>query len=157
MHISAFDRHSLLKAVALIAVVTLAACGDRSPTEVDHGEAVAAEVRDRDSGERLAWTHGEGSSIHWEGSLPQLAVGEGIEVDVVFLDENGTQIPLGGEFEARAEVASGAPSGVIQIEAHGDHVDIEALEVGETEIVFHLWHGGHADWSTPAIALHVES
>lgn len=157
MHISAFDRHSLLKAMALIAVVTLAACGDRGPTEADHGEAVAAEVRDRDSGERLAWTDGEGSSIHWDGSLPQLAVGEGIEVDVVFFDENGTQIPLGGEFEARVEEAGDPPSDIIQIENHGDHVDIEALAVGETEIVLQLWHGGHADWSTPAIALHVES
>jgi hypothetical protein len=153
-----FRRHGRLATMAaLIAVVGLSGC-DRSSTDPvdDHGEPVAAEVFNRDTGELLAETHGTGAAIHWDGSIPTLAVGGGIEVDVVFLDEVGNAIPLGGgEYEVRARLANGAPEGVIGIVNHVDHIDIEGVGEGSTQIVFMLWHGGHADWETPELEISV--
>jgi len=147
----------LLTAVGALLVVGLAAC-DRSPTasEDDHGEPVAAQVFARASGELLAYTHGTGAGIHWDGSIPHLEVGEEIALNVVFLDDEDRPIPLGGEFELRARLATGTPIGVVELSDHGDHIDVEAVGPGQTQIVFMLWHGGHSDWDSPGLTINVE-
>jgi hypothetical protein len=131
---------------------------DRStdPNGNDHGEPVAAEVYNRETGVRLAYTHGTGAGMHWDGGLPHLHVGDELELDVLFLDEHDTVIPLGIEYEMRAILADGAAEGIIEIENHIDHVDIVAIGIGETSIIFQLWHGNHADWETPPITVEVE-
>jgi len=141
----------------LPAIILFTGC-DRStdPHDDQHGEPVAAEVYDRETEELLAYTHGTGAGMHWDGALPHLHVGEEIELDIRFLDEDNNEIPLGDEFEVRAQLADGAPEGIIEIDNHIDHVDIEGISVGETEILFQLWHGDHADWATPALAIEVE-
>jgi hypothetical protein len=146
----------LLAAVGAVVVVGLAAC-DRSPTasEDDHGEPVAAQVFARASGELLAYTHGTGAGLHWDGSIPTLEVGEEIALNVVFLDDEDRPIPLGGEFEVRARLATGAPSGIVELSDHGDHIDVEAVNPGQTRIVFMLWHGGHSDWDSPGLTINV--
>lgn len=153
-----FRRHGRTATMAaLLAVVGLSGC-DRSSTDPvdDHGDPAAAEVLNRDTGELLAETQGTGAAIHWDGGIPTLLVGTGIEVDVVFLDEDGITIPLGvGEFEVRARLADGAPEGVIGITNHVDHIDIEGVAEGVTQIVLMLWHGGHADWETPELEISV--
>lgn len=147
-------KSRILSAFAVFALVGLAACDN--PVDADeHGEPVGAMLVDRDTGVMLAETHGTGSSIHWDGELPVLQPGEGIEVDVVFVDADGTEIPMGGEFTVRASVAAGAPAGIVNVSEHGDHVDIEGVAVGTTSLVFSLWHGGHADWDSPALSVEV--
>jgi len=123
--------------------------------EVEGGDPVAAQLRDRDSGELLAETHGTGENIHWEGELPELTVGEELEVDVIFLDAAGGVVPLGGDFEARMALAEGAAEGIISFENHGDHVDIDAEAAGTTSVVFQFWHDDHVDWETPSIEITV--
>jgi hypothetical protein len=148
-------RSRLVPALALFAVAGLAACDN--PVEADeHGEPVAAQLLDRDTGVMLAETHGSGSGIHWDGGIPHLHPGEGIELDVIFLDENGNEIPLGGEFTVGVELASGAPTGIVSFELHGDHVDLEGVAVGTTSLVFSLNHGSHSDWDSPAIEVEVD-
>jgi hypothetical protein len=114
-------------------------------------EPVGAEVYRRGTDERLAYVHGD----HWHGSIT-IPVGQEAEVDVRFLDEDGNVIPLGGEYTVRAEIAEAQPTDVVSVENHGDHLDIEALAAGETRIVLHLWHDGHADWTTPGLRVVVE-
>lgn len=142
--------------VVALALIGVAGC-DRSSTDPidDHGEPAAAAVYDRSSGELLAETHGTGGNIHWDGGLPDLAVGAGLEVDVVFFDGEGHEIPFDEGFEVRARLADGAPEGVVEVAAHLDHLDIEAVGEGTTELVFMLWHGGHADWETPPLPVTV--
>lgn len=133
-------------------------CSDSSTgPDVDDLEVSEVSLADRDSGEEFAHTHGSGSGMNWHGSLPHLHPGEGIEVNAVFLDADGQPIPLGGEYTVQARLADGSDEGVIEISNHGDHVDIEAIGDGEVEVIFALWHDGHSDFDSPAIAIEVES
>jgi hypothetical protein len=153
------NRHRWLILAAFMAA-GLAACDRDSPTDPgngdEHGDPVAAQVFDRSTGELLAYTHGVGAGIHWDGGVPHLEVGEEIALDVVFLDEDDREVPLTDEFEVRARFADGAPEGVIEFSNHGDHIDVEAVGAGTTEIVLMLWHGGHSDWDSPPLQIHVE-
>jgi hypothetical protein len=141
-----------LFALAVLLTFGLAACdsGVVDPID-DHAEPVAAEVYLRGTEERLAYVHGD----HWHGRI-ELEAGEEIAVDVRFLDEHDQVIGLGGEFTVLAEVAPGHPTGLVDVDGHGDHVDIEALAAGETRILLHFAHDGHIEWSTPALRVVVE-
>ena len=134
-----------------IPLLLLSACSD-SPTEPDPSEPepVAAEVYERGTDNRLAYVHGD----HWHGGI-DLILGQEVEVDVRFLDENDDVIPLGGEYTVQAEIAPGEPTDVIHVHGHGDHLDIEGEAVGETRILIHFWHDDHADWTTPGLRVTV--
>jgi hypothetical protein len=156
-----FARRLVLLTVAPL--VTLSAACDRSPTDTgEHGAPASVELVNRASGQRLAWTHGSGASMHWDGTLPHIDVGDELAVNVRFLRADGTAIALGGEYTVRARLAQqgdgqvGAPN-IIRIDNHGDHVDLSGIAVGRTHVVFLLWHGGHADFTTPPIEVEVES
>ena len=136
----------LLVSVSVIGLLALAGCDSDSPTDPGHENVPAvAQVFDRDTGALLAYTHGTGAGIHWDGGIPHLHVGEEIELDIVFLNDDGEEIAYGSEFEARARLADGSPTGVIQFANHGDHIDVEAIGEGEAYLVLMFWHR-HADW-----------
>jgi len=140
----------------LLPLMALAAC-DRSSTAAEHGEPASLELRERGGNNTLlAWTHGTGSSIHWDGGLPHLHPGDEIAINAIFRDADGNTIPLGGEFTVNAVLAQGSPTGVVALSAHGDHVDIDALSEGVVQIIFQLYHGNHSDWNAPPIELEVE-
>lgn len=137
--------------LGLILLTGLAACSDSPTVPVEpEPEPVGAEIFLRGTQERLAYVHGD----HWDGRL-DLEVGEEIEVDVRFLDEDDEVIPLGGEYSVQAELAPGAAQGIISVSAHGDHLDIDGEAPGETHILLHFWHDGHADWTTPPLRVTV--
>ena len=77
-------------------------------------------------------------------------------MNTIFRDADGDVIPLGGEFTVNAILAPGSPTGVVELSAHGDHVDIEAGGVGTVQIIFQLMHANHSDWDLPPIELEVE-
>ena len=146
-------RHT--RALMILPLVALAGC-DRSSTEAEHGEPQSLELVQRGTTTVLAWTHGTGSAIHWDGELPHLHPNEDIAVNAIFRDGDGDVIPLGGEFTVNAVLVPGSPTGVVELYAHGDHVDIEAVGVGTVQIIFQLMHGNHSDWDLPPIELEVE-
>lgn len=115
----------------------------------DHGhvEVEELEIVDGD-GEEVAYIHDD----HWHGEL-QVPIDETVEYGAVFVDEEGEEIPLGEdeEYELNAEVAEGAQEGIVEIEPHGNHVDVTGEEEGLTEVVFQLWHDDHADYESPPI------
>ncbi|MEX1257023.1 MAG: hypothetical protein WEG36_05340 [Gemmatimonadota bacterium] len=73
-------------------------------------------------------------------------------METTFLDHDSDEIHLGGEFTANA---TASPAGVIAIASHGDHLDIEALSVGNVQVTFQLYHGIHSDWDAGPIGLAV--
>jgi len=150
---SSFRRTRM--ALLLLPLMALAAC-DRSSTAAEHGEPESLELRVRGSNELVAWTHGTGSALHWDGELPHLHPGEEIALNAIFRDADGNTIPLGGEYSVNAILAPGSPTGIVELTPHGDHVDIEGLAVGVASIIFQLYHGNHSDWDAPAIAIEVE-
>lgn len=142
---------------SLSTLVLVSACDRSSPTDPEeHGEPESVELLDRATGERLAWTEGTGASIHWDGSIPHLDVGEERAVDVRFLDAEGREIPLDGEFSVDARLTEDSPDGVLSLASHGDHVDLEAEAAGEVRVIFSLMHGGHSDFDAPPLAIEVE-
>lgn len=125
----------------------LAACSDKSPTSPEpHAEPVRAEAYLRGTSTKLADTHDD----HWHGSIAA-TVGTEIEIDVRFLDADDNVVPLGGDHTVQVEIAAGQPGNVASVASHGDHIEVSALTAGETRILIHFWHGGHADWSTPPL------
>lgn len=131
----------------VMAVVVLAACSDDDPTSPDpHAEPVEAEVYDRETGDTLAFVHGD----HWDGTIV-VGVGEEIEVDVGFLDAEGELIPLGGDITVGVRLDDGEPDDVIAFATHGDHLDFEGVAEGETHIVLQFLHDGQMEWETPPL------
>jgi hypothetical protein len=150
-----FRTLRLTFALPLAAALLVAGC-DGSSTEAEHSEPARLDLVNRSSGELLAWTHGTGSSIHWDGGLPHIHAGDELALNTIFRDSDGNEIPLGGEYTVNAILTSGSPAGVVALDPHGDHVDIDALAEGEVQIIFQFWHGNHSEWDAPAIALEVE-
>ncbi|MBA4160207.1 MAG: hypothetical protein H0X65_22515 [Gemmatimonadetes bacterium] len=157
-------KQSFAKRLALLAVVPLviliAGCGRHPNSPADHATPASVELLNRSTGDRLAWTDGTGAGKNWDGGLPHISVGDELAVNVRFLRANGTEIPLGGQYTVRARLAEQAEGGagtpgIVQLENHGDHVDITGLADGETRIVFMLWHGSHADFTAPPIEVEV--
>lgn len=121
----------------------------------DHVERV--EVRLRGTNELIAYfepDHGD----HWHGGLDHLHTGDSFALNVLFIDDDGNQAPLGGSAEYRlgAVLAPGAPTGVIEFDPHGDHVDIDVIGEGTTYLVFQLLHGNHSDFDTPPFEFEVD-
>lgn len=149
-HTTAPSLRALLLAAPLL---VLAACSDSPTGPDDHdAEPVTAEVYERGTENLLADVHGD----HWDGNVT-LSLGEEIAIDVRFFNADGDEIALGGDYTVEAEFAPGLPTDVVLFDAHGDHIDLEGVAVGETGLILHFWHGGHADWSTPALPVVVEA
>lgn len=140
--------------VLLLVAAAFAGCHglDETDPEPDHSESrsiTEVEVFNRDTGEELLDFHDD----HWDGpGLPDIAVGEGLELSFMFEDQDGQPFPLGTDegYEVRARVADDAATGIISIEDHVDHIDIEGLEAGTTSIAFELWHDDQVEWTSPA-------
>jgi hypothetical protein len=144
---------SSIFSTALVTLLVVTGC-DRSSTEPEHGEPEQLELFNLDTGSIYAFTEGSGSAQHWDGALPAIPQGTGLEVGLRFLDEDGEEIHLEGEFSANAEILSGG-AGILEITSHGDHLDLEGLAPGTVQVAFQLYHGNHSDWDAPGLAVTV--
>ena len=107
------------------------------------------EIIDRSTDEVVADVHGD----HWHGELPEIPVDDHVSLGARFIDDHGDEISIGSdeEYEFRARVADGAEEDVVDFDFHGDHVHLIGESVGETDVVFQLWHDDHADYESPSI------
>ncbi|MFW5973047.1 MAG: hypothetical protein ACOCTG_03565 [Bacteroidota bacterium] len=145
---------------ALPALLLLSAC-DRHEDEEEHFHGVdRVEVRERGSANLLGiWREGQSN---FDGDGLHLHDGEGVALDVLFFDDDNRQAPLGAgrEYSLQVEYSTQdgqvGQEGVVAFSVHGDHVDIEAVDHGETWIVFSLWHGSHADFTSPPFHVEVD-
>ncbi len=146
-----------LPALLVVGALALTGCLFDSHKDHDHkhghGEGPAKMYlidRAADHAE-VADTHGD----HWHGSLREIKLGEHISVGARFVDEDGDDLPLTGDYSLRARLADGAPDSVVGFVFHGDHLHLQGLAIGETQVIFQYWHDGHADWETPALTVTV--
>ena len=109
-------------------------------------EIAEFDVLDGRTGEVTAYWH----VYHWHESVPDVAVDDAVPIEGVFADSEGRVLPLGEDeqFQFDARFADGAPEGIVEIESHGDHLELHGLEEGRTLLVFELRHDGDVLWDT---------
>ena len=119
---------------------------DEYDFDPDDLEVAEFDVLDGRTGEVTAYWHVD----HWHESVPDVPVDDSVPIDAVFADPEGRVLPLGEDeqFQFDARLADGAPEGVVEIDSHGDHLELHGLEEGRTLLVFELRHDGDVLWDT---------
>ena len=94
---------------------------------------------------------------HWHGGLPEIPTGDSVTLEAVFEADGGRVIPLGDEqgFEFHARLDADLPE-VVEIESHGDSLELHGLEDGRSIITFELRHGDDVLWDTSADGMNVD-
>lgn len=99
------------------------------------------------SGDEIAayWHDG-----HWHGGVPDVPVGESLQLRFNVADDEGHVLPLGSDypFEVVARFADGAPSDLLAVENRGDAVALEGQETGQTLLVFEVHAGDEVLFGT---------
>lgn len=146
------SRRTFLGGAALLMTAVAGCLGDDEDSHAPL-EVTEFDVIDRETGSVAADFHDD----HWHGSLPSVPLDGTVELEAHVEDADGESVELGGDatFELRAEVPDDAPEGIVEIDNHGDHVDLTGLEEGLTEIVLLVWHDDHAEFETPGLDVQV--
>lgn len=100
---------------------------------------------------RIAYMHGD----HWHGSLPSITLGDDIELSAFIRDSHDHEIAFGDHNAFAVALAPGATTGIVELINHIDHVDIEGISVGSTQIVFQWIHDGEVKYTTPPLTIRV--
>jgi hypothetical protein len=144
--------------LALPALLLVAGC-DRHDDDEHFGLVDRIEVTDREDGTLYAFYNRDQDALGFQvDEVLAVPVGEEIALDVRFRDVHGQWAELGAgqeyELGARIHPTQGQP-GIVELSAHGDHVDIEGVAPGQTHIQLRLMHGGHSDHDSPPLAIQV--
>jgi zinc transport system substrate-binding protein len=101
------------------------------------------ELWDRRTGQQEGWWHS--GRDHWHGGPPDVAVGDEVALSVVIphVEDETIAAPLGENerFHVEVRLADGADEGVLDIDSRGDHVLLEGIATGETDLVFEIYDG----------------
>lgn len=131
--------------------ITVQVSGEHAAFDAHHIADVTILDRAHEPHETVATWHDD----HWDGALPMVPLDDRISLGGTFEDVEGHTADLAGEYELRVGLAEGAVD-IVSFDFHGDHVHIIGEEPGTTQIVFHLWHDDHADFTTEPIEVTVE-
>jgi len=165
MHtLNRLPRFAALLLLALFLPVGPTACGESAESEHedhhddhdhddhdDHNDDFDVMLFDTTNDEVYADAHGD----HWDGALPELYVGDELEVGVSIADAEGNPIEPGGDYTLQVSVTEASPEGIVAIALHGDHVDIEALAPGEVALIVEILHDGEVEFTSPELALSI--
>ncbi|MCP1714741.1 hypothetical protein J2T58_000586 [Methanocalculus alkaliphilus] len=135
------------------------------PVSADRMTVESLEIIDRSVREVTADLHGD----HWHGRLPVVIQGKHISLGGIFTGADGEAIPLmeedtfydtgrgtfTGDYIFNVRLAEGAPTGIVTLVNHGDHVHVRGQQAGETEIVFLLQQDDAVVWESPSIGVNV--
>lgn len=135
-------------ALVLGLVAGVAAC-DSDSTGSDHSEPRGLEVVD-EATEAVLVSVNAARQVNGNLTVP---VGGERAIEVYFLDEDGDRFQPSGEFSLDWTVAN---ESVAEIGLHDGHLDMEGVAAGNTTVTFDLMHGGHADYTSPAIPIVVQ-
>ena len=118
--------------------------------EFDPSEFTVAEFEliDPRSDDVVAYWHDD----HWHGGVPDVPVDDSRTIDLRIEDTDGRVPPLGddGVFQFDARLADNAPDGLVEIESHGDRVELHGESTGQTLLVFELRNGDEVVFDTAA-------
>lgn len=140
----------LLAPAALLAGLGLAGCEHPIAVVTPHLEAADA-VLETMEGEELARTVDNRS---WTGSGPDLMVGEGAELDVLFIDFQGAEIDPNDREDLQVRLEFEDPSAGVwePLDAGGR---LFAFAPGRQSIRVLVWHLDHVDFVTPWLEVEV--
>ena len=115
---------------------------------------VEFDVYDLRSNDQLGYWHTD----HWHGGIPDVELGASVPIGIVLEDEDDYVVPLGeGEtYQFDARIADGEPEDVVEIESHGDRVDLHGRSVGSTAIVLQIRQDGDVVYETDSDPAGVE-
>ncbi len=136
-------KKMILSTLVFLGVFTLAACSDN--TDIETFEI----LNRRDDNARLAYVHDD----HWDGELPNIAVGQSLSLGAHIAHGDGESIILDrdGQNSLTVTLAEDAPEGIVEFALYGDHVHIIGASSGLTQVVFHWETSNGVEYSTPAI------
>jgi hypothetical protein len=135
---------------SILVMGSLAACRNPVSPGSEHLEAVEIRIRDA-SGRVVASTV---DNARWTGGSLHVSGGAGLELLPEFTNVNGEVFTLAGrrEHTLRGEVEAPRMVGWTTTDGRGRLVGFLA---GSTRIRFHIWHGTHADFSSPWLEVQV--
>ncbi|MFP9191903.1 metal ABC transporter substrate-binding protein [Natronosalvus vescus] len=112
------------------------------------------DIIDPRTGETVAYWHVD----HWDGGLPDVPLEGSMRFEAVVEVDGGHVIPLGGDEDVQldARLGDGAPDEMVDIESHGDAVELHGIDVGRTLVVFELRQDGDVLWDSSADTLSVD-
>lgn len=148
-------RYALI--LLMPALLLLSACDRDDHDDHEHFISVdRVEILDRDTGDLYAFWQ-SGMSTFDTDSMPIVRVNDEIALDVAFLDHQGNEPDLGGEYSLNAWINTDAPADVIELSVREDHVVLFGAGVGTTEVVFDLAHGNHSDFTSVPMQVNVDN
>ncbi|MES3161248.1 MAG: metal ABC transporter substrate-binding protein [Halorubrum sp.] len=114
----------------------------------EHLQLEEFDIYDLRSNEQLGYWHID----HWHGGVPDVPVDGTVPVGVVLRDDDGHVVPLGEteRYRLGGRVASGEPTDVVDIEAHGRQLEFTGAATGRAKIVIEIYHGSELIYDTAA-------
>ena len=140
------------KILGILSVLTLlsvlVACGPSLAT-VDSFEL----LNRRENHQVIASVDGD----HWHGTLPAVDEGHSLSLGATLVvdGETLTLDPSGLEHTLSVRLAPGAPEGIVSLSQYGDHVHINGVQEGTTQVVFVWSTAGEEQFVTPPITVEV--
>ena len=134
----------------LAAAALLAACGDGTGPDHEHEEAVGMVITDQNNATLVSVN----ASRQVTGSLT-VAAGAGRHLSVWFLAADGDRFQIADDDDEHSLDWTVANENVALIDAHAGHLDLDGVAAGSTTVVFHIMHGNHSDYDSPAIPITV--
>ncbi|MFC7232848.1 metal ABC transporter substrate-binding protein [Saliphagus sp. GCM10025308] len=94
---------------------------------------------------------------HWDGGVPPVPADGSIELEAA-VQVDGEDLALGANesHQLGARVADDGSTDVLEIESHGDAVEIRGRESGQTRVIFELRRDDERVWDSSADPLRVE-
>ena len=115
----------------------------------DDGDIDTFEILNRQNdGAKIAYVHG----AHWHGILPNIEVGSNLSLGAYIESSDGRHRELdseGAHNGFRVRLHEGAEEGIVEFVQHGDHVHINGVSEGVTQVVFKWTHDGEVRYETP--------
>jgi len=145
-------RQRLTLRLALGAMLALSACTNPVTPSGDHLEAIELTLQSAQDSV-LASTR---DNSRWIGGPLRVMASADMPLRAVFLDVYNEPFTLEGRRDHTLRVDIEAPS-VARWETVGGHGHLRGLQSGITRIRFHIWHGTHADFTSPWLELRVQS
>jgi len=104
------------------------------------------DIYDLRGNDQLGYWHTD----HWHGGIPDVELDGTVPIGIVLLDDDERVVPLGAEetYQLDARIADGEPDDILDIESHGDFVELHGRSLGTTAVVLQIRRGDELIYET---------